>query len=344
VGFTLGSVAIQGLPPGSYILRIEDIEAGVSGTKNDKLTFKAVVAHSDNPDVPAGQKEIWSYTYAKQYISIIATDLVRAGLPKETILSGIATEDAKIFASAMRGHHYIVNVVVQKKDPTKTNTNFVQEYHAGGTPAPRATQAPAPIAAAPAAALAPMPSAPIPQPAQAAWGTPPQAAAGGPVAQAPQAAWGNPPPAAAQAPNPFAQTGMTTAPNPMPQFAPAPQVPAPAAAPFIPQANTMPTPASFVPQPAQQYQAPAPAAPQFVPAQTAPVAEAPLNPDIIRALQAGQRPPLNTTQLAQLKQVGWTAVYEEYEALARQLQGQPQAAAPVAQDPAAALMAAFATV
>jgi hypothetical protein len=311
MGFTLGSVAVQGLPPGSYILRIDDIEAGISGTKNDKLTFKAVVAHSDNPDVPAGQKEVWSYTYAKQYISIIATDLVRAGLPKETILSGIATEDAKIFASAMRGHHYIVNVVAQKKDPTKTNTNFVQEYHAGGAPAPLATQAPAPIAAAPAAALAPMPFAPTPQPAQAAWGTPPQAAA--------------------QAPNPFAQTGMTTAPNPMPQFAPAPQVPAPAAAPFI------------VPMQTQQL-APAPAAPQFVPAQSAPVAEAPLNPDIIRALQAGQRPPLNATQLAQLKQVGWTAVYEEYEALARRLQGQPQAAAPVAQDPAAALMAAFATV
>jgi hypothetical protein len=318
MGFTLGSVAVQGLPPGSYILRIDDIEAGISGTKNDKLTFKAVVAHSDNPDVPAGQKEIWSYTYAKQYISIIATDLVRAGLPKETILSGIATEDAKIFASAMRGHHYIVNVVAQKKDPTKTNTNFVQEYHAGGAPAPLAAQAPAPVAVAPVAAAPMIPFAPTPQPAQ--------------------AAWGNPPPTAAQAPNPFAQTGVTIAPNPMPQFGTQPAnlgvtAQAPAAAPFIAPMQTQ----QLAPAPAPQAFQPAPVAQA-----PAPVQEAPLNPDIIRALQGGQRPPLNGTQLAQLKQVGWTAVYDEYEAAARQIQGQPAPAQ--AQDPAQALLAAFATV
>jgi hypothetical protein len=292
MSFSLGSVAVQGLPPGQYVLRIEDIEAGISGTKNDKITFKAVVVHSDNPDVKAGQKEIWSYTYAKQYISIVATDLVRAGLPKDLQLSGIASQDAVLFAQYMRGHHYIVNVVVQKKDPTKTNTNFVQEYNAAGLPT---QQAPASVAAAPVAALAPLPFAPTPQPAQQqAWGTPPQGAAGGPVAPAP--AQVGPPGWGAQAP---------------------------AAAPFINPAQQAPIPQAQAQQSAPQ------------------VEEAPLNPDLIQRLQAGQRPPLNSKQLAQIKQVGWTAIYEEYEALARAQQSQPQAAVPQAQDPAQSLLAAY---
>lgn len=326
MGFTLGSVAVQGLPAGQYVLRIEDIEAGVSGTKNDKIQFTGVVAHSDNPEVRVGTKEVWSYTYAKQYISILASDLVRAGLPKDLTLDGIAANDAKIFAQYMRGNHYLVNVVQQKKDPTRTNTSFIGAYNPGGlpaqsSPAPIAqVSAPAPIAAAP---VIPFAQAQAPAPAQ--------------------AAWGNPPPAAAQAPNPFNQAGVTHAPNPMPSFgAPLAAQQAPAAAPFIAPVNAAPAPQAFAPAPVAQ--APAPAA-QASAIPAAQATDAPLNPEIITALQNGQRPYLNGKQLAQIKQVGWDAVYAEYEALFRAQQGQQtQAAAPQAQDPAQALLAAFATV
>lgn len=331
MGFTLSSVATTGLPAGQYVVRVEDVEAGVSATsKNDKITFTAIVAHSDNLEVKVGTKEIWSYTYAKQHISILANDLVRAGLPKDLMIEGNATLDAKLYAQHMRGQHYVVNVVQQKKDPTRTNTSFVAGYNPTGLP--QAAQMPAPVAQAPAPVAQ--------QPSYAGGLAPGMFPAPTQTASANAPAWGNPPPQTAQQ-NPFsAQPAPTFAPNPMPQFgqpsAPAPQQQPVPTQQFQQQLNQAPqgfqsmAPSATAYQPPQQQQAaPAPVPPQQL-------EEAPLNPDLIQALQRGERPPLNGRQLAQLKQVGWTQVFDEYQA--RQQQAAP------AFNPAAALMAQFDTV
>jgi hypothetical protein len=325
MGFTLSSVATTGLPAGQYVVRVEDVEAGVSAaSKNDKITFSAIVAHSDNPEVRVGTKEIWSYTYAKQHISILANDLVRAGLPKDLMIEGNATLDAKLYAQHMRGNHYVVNVVQQKKDPTRTNTSFVAAYNPAGL-----STAPQPVAqVAVPAAVGPvgMPTIPFGQPPQTS-GYAQQAQDSGafppglfpPAQQAPapqaQPAWGNPPPAQAQ--NPFnAQPAPQYAPNPMPQFG---QAQAPNQAP--PQSFPAAAPLAYAP-PAQQVQQHIPNPAAQAAAAVAPD-EAPLNPEIIQALQRGERPPLNGKQLAQLTQVGWTQVVAEYAARAQQPQFNP---------------------
>ncbi len=309
MGFTLSSVATTGLPGGQYVVRVEDVEAGVSATsKNDKITFTAIVAHSDNPEVRVGTKEIWSYTYAKQHISILANDLVRAGLPKDLIIEGNATLDAKLYAQHMRGNHYVVNVVAQKKDPTRTNTSFVAAYNPTGL----ATAPPVPTQVAVPAAVGPVGMPTIP------FGQAPQqtASANAPVNVQPT-----------QAPNPFAQFGQAPAPASAPQAPPAwgapPQQFAAQPPNFGVQPNQAP-PQAFppaAPSPfAQMQQAPAPYAPPAPQVQQ--IEEAPLNPELIQALQRGERPPLNNKQLAQLTQVGWTQVVAEYAARAQQPQPQ----------------------
>ncbi len=305
MGFTLSSVATTGLPAGQYVVRVEDVEAGVSATsKNDKITFSAIVAHSDNPEVRVGTKEIWSYTYAKQHISILANDLVRAGLPKDLIIEGNATLDAKTYAQYMRGNHYVVNVVQQKKDPTRTNTSFVAAYNPTGL----ATAPPVPTQVAVPAAVGPVGMPTIP------FGQAPQqtASANAPAYNPPPAAWGNPTPAQSAPPSfpPTSQAQPAWGAPPPQQFAAQPpnlgvqpnQAP--------PQAFPPAAPSPF----AQPQQAPAPQVQQ--------IEEAPLNPELIQALQRGERPPLNNKQLAQLTQVGWTQVVAEYAARAQQPQPQ----------------------
>lgn len=258
MGSTLGELATLGLPVGRYVIRIEDIEAGISAAQQPKIQFSGVVAvQPENPNVALGAKAIWSYTYQPQFINIIVNDLVRAGLPKTLTIQKEAKSDAKLYAQHMRGQHYVIEVVQQKKDATRTNTQFVGPFN--GAPA----QAPAALP---------------PQAAAAAPGLFPQPISGQPV-------------------------------------------------PGLPQAAGLPAPVAQAAPPA---------------AQTTPiVAQEPgLDAQIIQRLQKGERPALNARQIAQLKQVGWQAMYEEYS------QPKPlgvpgmQSLDPATADPAA-LLAAF---
>lgn len=153
MSFTLGSIATVGLPVGRYALTVTDVEAGTSTKSNPKITFKATVASTDNPQVKVGTKHVWSYTYQKEWINIIGNDLIRAGLPKETQITGDAKNDANVYSAAMRGQTYTCAVVEQKNNPPNTNTSFVGPY---GAQVPQA----APAVAQPMSVAPPMPSAP----------------------------------------------------------------------------------------------------------------------------------------------------------------------------------------
>lgn len=180
MSFTLGDIATTGLPVGEHVIRVDDVEASTnSAGTNDTLVFKATVAQSENPKVKVGSKHIWSYTYLETWRSIVANDLVRAGLPKETRLDGNAKNDAIVITSAMRGNYYVVVIKENKKDKTMPpSTSFLKAYAGGAAtqtvsaaaPIPPAVGAipaavaPAPVAPAPIAPVAPVPVSVVPAP------------------------------------------------------------------------------------------------------------------------------------------------------------------------------------
>ena len=158
MSFTLGAIATSGYPEGQYIVRVEDIEAGRNaGNTGDTIHFTVTCQGSENPNVKVGQKQVWSYTYAAEYRNILANDLVKAGLPRETALTGDGKQDVDLRAVDARGIFYVLAVVGQKKDPSRTNSHFVGPYQAGAA----AALAAAPVAAAPPASVmtAPAPAA-----------------------------------------------------------------------------------------------------------------------------------------------------------------------------------------
>lgn len=166
--FTLGAIATSGYPEGQYIVRVDDIEAGRNaGNTGDTIKFSVSCQSSENSNVKPGQKQVWSYTYASEYRNILANDLVKAGLPRETQLTGESKQDALIFANLMRGNLYILAVVGQKKDPSRTNSHFIGPYQAGAVAAPLpAAGPPASVmtstAPPPVAAVAPPPIMAVP--------------------------------------------------------------------------------------------------------------------------------------------------------------------------------------
>lgn len=192
MSFTLGEIATTGLPVGEHVVRIDDIEASVNSAKDaETLVFKASVAQTDNPKVKIGMKQIWSYTYREEWRSIVANDLVRAALPKELRLDGIAKNDAIVINQYMRGNFYVIKVTAQKGDATRTNTSIIRPFQGGAAPAtgaagaaiPPAAVAPAPVGippAIPAAVAAPVATVPPPLGVPAA--VPPPAAVPAPVA------------------------------------------------------------------------------------------------------------------------------------------------------------------
>jgi hypothetical protein len=172
MSFTLGSIATSGFPEGQYAVRIDDVEAGRNGgNTGDTMKFSATCVVSDNPAIKPGAKQLWSYTYEEQYISILGNDLVKAGLPRDLEITKNTKQDAAVYGSLMRGALFLIAVVAQKKDPSRTNTHFVGPYTGTAVgvapaaapvavaPAPVPAAAPAPV---PAAAPAPIAAAPAP--------------------------------------------------------------------------------------------------------------------------------------------------------------------------------------
>lgn len=183
--FTLGEIATTGLPVGEHVVRMDDIEASVNSAKDaETMVFKASVAQTDSPKVKVGMKQLWSYTYREEWRSIIANDLVRAGLPKELRLDGIAKNDAIVLNQHMRNNFYVVKVTAQKGDATRTNTSIIRPFTGGAVgAAPASPAAPAPVATPapvqlPPALVAAVGAVPPPMPAA---GVPAPVAAPGPV-------------------------------------------------------------------------------------------------------------------------------------------------------------------
>lgn len=148
--FTLKEAARVGLPVGRYVARIDDVEAGTSGTQNPKMTFKAtVVMPSEDGQIKAGAKAVWSYTMQTQYLGIIATDLMRAKLDPDAKLPADAKELANVLLPLMRGQTYLISVAAQKGSPDRTNTSIIEPFSGAGVVAGPPTQAapPPPLAA-----------------------------------------------------------------------------------------------------------------------------------------------------------------------------------------------------
>lgn len=276
MSFTLGEIATTGLPVGEHVVRIDDIEASVNSAKDaETLVFKASVAQTDNPKVKIGMKQIWSYTYREEWRSIVANDLVRAALPKELRLDGIAKNDAIVINQYMRGNFYVIKVVAQKGDVTRTNTSIIRPFQGGSAPANAA-------GGVPAAVTTPPPPVAIP---------PAVAAPVAPVAAVPAA------------------VGVPAA-VPPPAAVPAPVAPVAVAPPMVAPVAVAP------PQP------------------PAPAAEAALDAPIIQAVEMASRgqgafPPLNLTQIRQLREIGMVEVAVMYEAAQAQAATPPPPAAAV---------------
>jgi hypothetical protein len=273
--FTLGEIAVQGLPEGTYVVRVDDVEASMNSNKDgETIVFKETVAQSENPKVKVGAKHLHSYTYKPEWRSIVANDLVRAGLPKETQLSGDAKADALVIAGAMRSNFYEIQIKAQTRDKTRTNTSIVRPY-AGAQPNAGPATAAAPVAAVAAA------------------------------------------------------SALAAVPPPAPVGAPTVAVVAPAAAPAV--APVAFAPPAAVPPVVPAAVAPAPAV--APPAPTEPTLDAPLIQAVTLASQGqGTYPPLNVTQIRQLREIGMDAVAAAYEAALPP----PAAAAPLLAPPTAA--------
>jgi hypothetical protein len=166
--FTLDSIARVGLPEGQYVVKVEDIEGGMSGATppKPKIQFTATVAHSENPTIKPGYKEVWSYTWGAEYRSILGNDLMKAKIPPSTQLSADHNETAKALSAIMRGNFYVIAVSKQKRSTTgQTNTNIIGPYQPPGS---NGASVPPSAAALPAATAPPASTMVAPPPAAAA--------------------------------------------------------------------------------------------------------------------------------------------------------------------------------
>lgn len=285
--FSLSQVATLGLPVGQYVIQITDIEGGTSGTNNPKIQFKGKVAQSANPDVKVGHTAIWSYTWQKEWLSILTNDLLRAGLPKNFQGNDNERIMAQRLAAVMVNQFYTIQVKEQKNDPTRTNTSFVGPFNASGAgQQPAQATAPVPVMQQPIPVGAPIATTPAPvqQPAVATTslenqGANLQAVLQQQMGQQMLGAAYTPPPAAAVS----QQHGM----------------PAAAIGGAFANAGTQPPFVSTTPT--------------VAPPPTAAAPEPGLDTALLTRIIGGERPGLNATQLGGLRQV-LPAIAAEYDA------------------------------
>lgn len=166
-----GSVAFgelswsSGFPPGNqYVVRIEDIEARVSGNNNEMLAFTATTMQPAG-SVAAGVKGTWTYTLTERAIGKLGRDVVNAGIDGTRRYPRGSREMAAALLQELRGVLVVVRSEEQK-DGNGVNTSIVSRYNQGGgaAPAPQVPPGPPvpPPAAAPPPFAAPPPAAPPP--------------------------------------------------------------------------------------------------------------------------------------------------------------------------------------
>jgi hypothetical protein len=143
-----------GLPVGTYVVRLDDIEAGVSGNNNEKLVFTATTLQPAN-GISAGRVAKWSYTLTEKAIGKLGRDVVNAGVNGQTRYPRDARGMAGALLQELRGTQLLIRSE-QQRDGDGVNTSIVSKYNAG-TPA-----ATAPVPAAPPPTPTPTPASGVP--------------------------------------------------------------------------------------------------------------------------------------------------------------------------------------
>jgi len=133
-----------GVPEGmNYLIRIEDIEAGISQANNDKIAFTGVTTQA-NGGVPAGFKCVWSYALTDKAVGKLGKDMIALGIQR-------APKDPRALAAALLAELRGVVIVadsVLRVGRDLPDLNIKQRYTGGGS-APATTPPPAPAPVGP---------------------------------------------------------------------------------------------------------------------------------------------------------------------------------------------------